>query len=168
MSEGTFDVIVAGEFIEHIEQLDVLFRLAERVLAPEGQMIVTTPNPYAPHRVRAARRGVVWENVDHVIYAFPSGMAELSERHDLQLLEAATVSGATRSAPRDWIGAVKRRLQGTQWTQLGFTSLGYRKVARVDRGIVDHALSRLRRPRPMFTGETFLYVVGRPEGRTGV
>src|SRR5687768_5706364 len=68
-----FEVIVAGELIEHLEGLDMLFTLARDALSEGGQLIITTPNPYAPARVRAGQLGIVWENVDHIAYAFPSG-----------------------------------------------------------------------------------------------
>jgi 2-polyprenyl-3-methyl-5-hydroxy-6-metoxy-1,4-benzoquinol methylase len=78
---GPFDVIVAGELIEHVPAMGMLFQAASELLADEGQLIVTTPNPWAPHRVRAGQRGDCWENTDHILFAFPSGMAELADRH---------------------------------------------------------------------------------------
>jgi len=45
--EGFYDVVVAGEFIEHIYQADVDQTLAEifRVLKVGGRFLLTTPNP---------------------------------------------------------------------------------------------------------------------------
>ncbi len=45
--ECKFDVVVAGEFIEHISPLDVDITLAEvfRVLKIGGRFLLTTPNP---------------------------------------------------------------------------------------------------------------------------
>ena len=114
-AEGPFDVIVAGELIEHVEDLGMLFRSAEHLLAPEGELILTTPNPWAPARVRAGQRGIVWENVDHVAFAFPSGVAELAERHGLQLAEAAV------TAPRPIVARgriLRKRPFGRPWIAL--------------------------------------------------
>lgn len=90
-ARGPFDVVVAGEVLEHLASPQALFELAGAVLAPGGRLVVTTPNPYAPHRVRAGQLGVSFENADHVVYAFPSGVAELGARAGLELEEYRTV-----------------------------------------------------------------------------
>src|SRR5512138_2065793 len=41
---GSFDLVVAFEVIEHLEEWAGLIREARRVLAPGGQFIVSTPN----------------------------------------------------------------------------------------------------------------------------
>lgn len=48
VEDGSFDVVVAGEFIEHIYQRDVDKTLEEifRVLKIGGRLLLTTPNPY--------------------------------------------------------------------------------------------------------------------------
>jgi 2-polyprenyl-3-methyl-5-hydroxy-6-metoxy-1,4-benzoquinol methylase len=163
-ARAPFDVVVAGELIEHVEALDMLFRTAAWALDTDGEMILTTPNPYAPHRVRAARLGIVWENVDHIMYAFPSGIAELCERHGLVLAEAATT---VQRGPRDLRGmakAVKRRVLGRQWMTVGVASIGGRRLRRVGFGPIRSALRLMRLPRHRFTGETFVYVIRRPQG----
>lgn len=45
--DGVYDVVVAGEFIEHIYQADVDKTLGEifRVLKIGGRLLLTTPNP---------------------------------------------------------------------------------------------------------------------------
>jgi len=46
-NEESFDVVVAGEFIEHIypEEVVQTFREFYRVLKPGGRVLLTTPNP---------------------------------------------------------------------------------------------------------------------------
>jgi 2-polyprenyl-3-methyl-5-hydroxy-6-metoxy-1,4-benzoquinol methylase len=90
-ARGPFDVVVAGEVVEHLASPQALFEVAGTVLAPGGRLVVTTPNPYAPHRVRAGQLGVSFENADHVVYAFPSGVAELGARAGFELEEYRTV-----------------------------------------------------------------------------
>jgi len=48
VEDESFDVVVAGEFIEHIYQRDVDKTLEEifRVLKIGGRLLLTTPNPY--------------------------------------------------------------------------------------------------------------------------
>lgn len=168
-SEKPFDVIVAGELIEHVESMGMLFDTAAGLLAPEGELIITTPNPWAPHRVRAAQLGIVWENTDHILFAFPSGIAELASRHGLILAEATTTlpEVAYGGTVLDRVKAARRRLRGRQWETVGFSSLDEPKVARVGAlfagGRLARALRKLQRPRRRFMGESFVYVVARPQ-----
>ena len=43
-ADGSFDLVVAFEVIEHLENWRELLREARRVLAPGGQFVVSTPN----------------------------------------------------------------------------------------------------------------------------
>jgi 2-polyprenyl-3-methyl-5-hydroxy-6-metoxy-1,4-benzoquinol methylase len=91
LARAPFDVVVAGELIEHLDRPAALFDFARPLLSPDGLLVITTPNPHAPWRVRAGQRGDVVENVDHVVYLFPSGIAELADRAGWQLDWATTV-----------------------------------------------------------------------------
>ena len=122
-SEQPFDVIVAGELIEHVESMGMLFDVAAELLAPKGELIITTPNPWAPHRVRAAQLGIVWENTDHILFAFPSGIAELASRHGLTLLEATTTLPEIAYGGSYPSTRLRRRAagcDGRQWETVGF------------------------------------------------
>ena len=154
-----FDVIVAGELIEHVESLGLVFETARLALAPDGSLVITTPNPYAPWRVRAGQRGVVWENTDHICYVFPSGVAELAERHGLRLAHASTIDPRPARWHRRAIRAAKQRAYGSQWFLVGWASTRGRSVTRLESRSA--ALVRTLAPRrhPRFTGETFVYVV---------
>src|ERR1700674_2846151 len=88
-----FDVVVAGEMIEHLGNPQGLLEAAAAVLKPGGALVFTTPNPFAPWRAYAGMRGQTWENVDHVVMLFPSGIAELAHRSGLRLEVATTVGG---------------------------------------------------------------------------
>jgi SAM-dependent methyltransferase len=44
-ADGTFDVVVATEVIEHLDNPQRLISEAARVLAPGGRVLITTPNP---------------------------------------------------------------------------------------------------------------------------
>lgn len=159
--KAPFDVIVAGELIEHVEAVDMLFRTAREALAAGGELLVTTPNPYAPHRVRAAQLGIVWENADHILYSFPSGMAELAERHGLVLAEAAVTSDRPRLGLIGQLRAVRRRVRGRHYVSVGYSTIGEPRVRRVAIGPLTRVLYRLSWPRRRFLGETFVYVVRR-------
>ena len=154
-----FDVIVAGELLEHVTDLDMIFRVAAETLAADGQLIMTTPNPYAPERVRAGQQGLIWENADHVSYLFPSGVAELAERRGLRLVEAATI--ATRRAPATPLQQLKRTIRGSHWRNVGFDSTDDGNQASIAVDVLSRALARLTQGDDRFLGETFAYVVGR-------
>jgi 2-polyprenyl-3-methyl-5-hydroxy-6-metoxy-1,4-benzoquinol methylase len=160
--DAPFDVIVAGELIEHVASIDMLFRVARAGLAPDGELILTTPNPYAPHRVRAGQLGVAWENVDHIVYAFPSGIAELAERHGLLLTEAAVTAEETVRRPSRRVRQLLRWARGRRWLTVGFATVGTRRVQRVVYGGAGRLLRGMVRPRRQFVGETFIYVIRRP------
>jgi 2-polyprenyl-3-methyl-5-hydroxy-6-metoxy-1,4-benzoquinol methylase len=112
---GPFDVVVAGEIIEHLGNPQALFNAAVRLLAPGGKMLVTTPNPYAPFRVRSGAFGRVWESVDHVTYSFPSGIVEMADRAGMRLIMYGSepISFRLRLLPsaRHFVGAVYRLLR---------------------------------------------------------
>lgn len=164
-ARGPFQVMVAGELIEHVANLDMLFAAAAAGLAADGELIITTPNPYAPARVRAGRRGDVWENADHIMYAFPSGIAELAARHGLVLAQAMTTEPTTRTLinPVRW---VKRMIKGSQWHRRGFsTTVGVVRPVTLDRrdrlDRIRWKLSAKMSSSHQFIGETFIYVIQR-------
>lgn len=125
-----FDVVVAGEVIEHLGNPQALFDFAHQALSPHGILVLTTPNPYAPHRVRAGQLGVTWENADHVFYAFPSGIAELAGRTGFVLEEYRTI--AVRTFRRDL------RVASGRLAQRLFT----RATRRAARGACNQAATR--------------------------
>ncbi len=152
-----YEVIVAGEVIEHLGSPEMLFRTASSLLAADGVLVLTTPNPYAPDRVRAGQRGVVHENVDHVLLAFPSGIAELAERAGLRLIEYRSTT-PRRPFPASTFGHLKRWIRGSNWVNAGVTTRGPVEVVRV------RSLSPTRfLGAPRLVGETMVYVVGRPQ-----
>ncbi len=159
---GPFDVIVAGELLEHVTDLDMVFRVAAEGLADDGELILTTPNPYAPPRVRAGQLGIVWENVDHIMYAFPSGVAELAARRGLVLAEAATVDDRRPARPSP-IRRAKRMIRGTRWRNVGYASADDGAQVLVADGVLARVVRRVGRTPRRFLGETFVYVVSRPD-----
>jgi SAM-dependent methyltransferase len=158
---GPFDVIVAGELIEHIAGLDMLFTLASSTLTDSGQLIITTPNPYAPVRVRAGQMGIVWENVDHVLYAFPSGIAELCERYGLWLSEAAVTIDTAPRGIVEWLRGLPRLVRGPGWVTAGYATAGSLRHVRADHGLLLRGPRRWFLGRRPFLGETFVYVVAK-------
>ncbi len=149
LERDPFDVVVAGELIEHLDAPIRLFRLAAQLLRPEGRLLISTPNPYALWRGRKGARRETWESADHVAYYPPTGIAELADRAGLELLVAATVDQPTRR--RMLARSVKRRLYGRHHE--------YRWPSPLD-VLIYHL-----RAKGGQLGETALYVVGKPPSR---
>lgn len=82
-----FNLIVAGEVIEHLEDIGAIFRFAKQHLTPKGCLILTTPNAFYLQRVYSFFKNSPNENVDHVCFHFPSGIAELAERNEFSLVK---------------------------------------------------------------------------------
>lgn len=115
----SFDVVVAGELIEHLGRPEDLFLFAAAVLRDGGELLITTPNPYALHRVRTGQLRLTWENVDHVSYLFPSGIAEFADRHGFLLTAIATVHVepfpvALRNSMKGLLKAMALRVSGVK------------------------------------------------------
>lgn len=85
LPDGTWDLIVAGELVEHLGSPGGLFDAAAALLDERGTFVLTSPNPYAPWRVVQNLRGRPHENADHCLLLSPWGIAELAERAGLRL-----------------------------------------------------------------------------------
>jgi SAM-dependent methyltransferase len=114
MAAAPFDLVLAGELIEHLKSPQALLEFSCELLAPGGQLLLTTPNPFALWRARAGQLRLVWESIDHAVYLFPSGVAEMAARTGLRLMLCSTVddrpSGAIAStALRSGLVALVRR-----------------------------------------------------------
>jgi SAM-dependent methyltransferase len=83
----TFELILACEIIEHIDNLGAAFGNWARMLEPGGRLVITTPNPWYLNcmlkNVRISSR--LEESVDHVAWHEPATLYELGSRHGLKL-----------------------------------------------------------------------------------
>lgn len=168
LDRSPFDVVVAGEVIEHLPCPQALLSFAMQVLAPGGRLVATTPNPYAPGRVRAGQRGSVAENVDHVVYAFPSGMAEMADRTGMQLVLASTIdppftATESRSAKALVVASLQWALGRRSPEPIGRLALPLRAQYLTP---LDALTIRYRRSLDRI-GETSVYVLEKP-GRVSV
>jgi SAM-dependent methyltransferase len=83
--DRTFDVITAGELIEHLSN-PVLFldRVSEH-LAPGGKLVLTTPNPWSFHRFRSALFDDVWSNPEHTCWFDERTLQSILKRHGFDI-----------------------------------------------------------------------------------
>jgi len=167
LERAPFDMVIAGEIIEHLASPQQLLASSRELLRPGGKLVITTPNPYAPRRVRAGALGVTWENADHVLYAFPSGMAEMADRTGLVLKRFGTVGWPARTSVtrngvdslRQLLGAAVARARGQRANprrgRLNLPLPGHWLAP------VDVILHRVRGRRGMLR-ETSVYILQRP------
>jgi 2-polyprenyl-3-methyl-5-hydroxy-6-metoxy-1,4-benzoquinol methylase len=167
LERGPFDVVVAGEIIEHLAAPQQLLSTAEQVLRPGGKLVITTPNPYSPRRNRTAVQGITWENVDHVIYAFPSGIAEMADRTGLVLTKFGSVGWPgpkpLRKELRESFGILLRAVRGLRRGQRNpLSNHGFRlKLPTFWQSPVDVLLTALRGHTGMMK-ENAIYILTKP------
>jgi SAM-dependent methyltransferase len=80
--DDRFDVIVAGDVIEHLHDLRGFFSSVTRHLRPEGRLLITTANPWFFVRVaQALLTGRVYENPEHTAWYSLGTLRELLRRY---------------------------------------------------------------------------------------
>jgi SAM-dependent methyltransferase len=84
---GKFDLIIGGEVLEHLDSPGKFMENCAAMLAIEGRLVITVPNPwYANAILKSARRSSVFvDSADHVAWYDASVLYELGQRHGLEL-----------------------------------------------------------------------------------
>lgn len=81
-----FDVIVAGELIEHIYNAGKFLEIVKRHLKKNGKFILTTPNPYFfKHILQILLKGRPHLRHDHTCIYDPQTLSYLLERHGFKV-----------------------------------------------------------------------------------
>lgn len=85
-----FDVIVAGEMIEHLNNPGLFLNGIKRFMTPDTRLVLTTINAYcgmrfAMYGLRGRRGRVEFVHPDHVAYYSYSTLRVLLERHGMQV-----------------------------------------------------------------------------------
>ena len=84
----TFEVIHAGDIIEHLHNIEGFFGFLKRHLRPDGVVVISTPSPFSRHTLgQFVRYGIDVPNLEHVSWVTPFNMIELCRRFDMILLE---------------------------------------------------------------------------------
>lgn len=83
-----FDVIIAGEIIEHLENCGLFLRNMRRHLKDDGVLIISTPNPfYAAQSWKIWRYGHPQVHEDHMNWQDPTTLQALLRRCGLEPFE---------------------------------------------------------------------------------
>lgn len=85
--DQTFDVIICGEVLEHLNSPGNLLASVASMLRPHGRVVVSVPNPWYLNVVIKSTfgRSPYVDNVDHVCWFDPCTLCELGERQGLRL-----------------------------------------------------------------------------------
>lgn len=84
----TFDVIVAGDIIEHLENIGSFLRCVGHHMHAESVCVITTPNPFNVEAfVTAITRNYVEVNPQHTVWIDPKVMYQLISRTDLTIVD---------------------------------------------------------------------------------
>lgn len=83
-----FDVIAAGDLIEHLEDLRGFLTSCAKHLRTGGKLLITTPNPwYWRNIVKQGLFQHVWNNPEHTMWLCPTVLAQLCARHQMKVCE---------------------------------------------------------------------------------
>ena len=87
--EKRYDVIVAGDLIEHLENLGDFFECCKLHLRPEGKLLISTPNPWHWRFILKAAlfKGRVKPNAEHTLWICPTVLSNMASRHDLKVTD---------------------------------------------------------------------------------
>jgi 2-polyprenyl-3-methyl-5-hydroxy-6-metoxy-1,4-benzoquinol methylase len=67
-----FDLVIAGDLIEHLANPGLFLRSVRDHLTPEGQLVITTPNPFNIEQAGLiGRRSGIAVNPEHVLWLDP-------------------------------------------------------------------------------------------------
>jgi len=86
----TFDVVVAGDILEHLSNLGRFFERVQAHLKPGGLLLVTTPNPLTFVRfVRVLLKGKEGANREHTCWFTSKVLRQLAQRYGFSVAEEA-------------------------------------------------------------------------------
>jgi 2-polyprenyl-3-methyl-5-hydroxy-6-metoxy-1,4-benzoquinol methylase len=83
-----FDVIVAGDIIEHLEDFHGFIESCKKHMHSKSRLIISTPNPwYWRNVIKAALGREVNNNPEHTCWLCPRTLRQLLSRHNLVIGE---------------------------------------------------------------------------------
>jgi 2-polyprenyl-3-methyl-5-hydroxy-6-metoxy-1,4-benzoquinol methylase len=102
-----FDVIMAGDIIEHLEDFRGFLDSCKRHMHEDSRLLISTPNPWYWRNVaKAAFLKEVSNNPEHTCWLCPRTLRQLLSRHNLKIGEIVFGSRYLRDRlmplPRGW------------------------------------------------------------------
>lgn len=134
-ADGVFDLVMAMDIVEHVEDDESVFRELARVMRPSGRLVMSSP--LHPER---------WTPFDDVVghrrrYQ-PEALLEQISRHGLTLERSAVYGMQPRSRMLSRLGAwwlLRRREEAMRWYNRVFMPIGlfFEKRLQLVPGLVD-------------------------------
>jgi len=90
IASDTYDVVFAGDLIEHLSNPGQFLECSHRNLNENGKLVLSTPNTYSfakMARVAARRTNEPPVNPEHTCYYTPRTLTHLASRHGFRLVE---------------------------------------------------------------------------------
>lgn len=93
VGDEVFDSVVAGEFIEHLEDPYDFLRRVRRILTSDGRVVLSTPNPlgFPVLLAELIRSRSLFFSENHTYYFLPRWMEHLLERCGYRVLKVRPV-----------------------------------------------------------------------------
>lgn len=85
-----FDLVVAGEIIEHLESPGPFLEAMHELIGRSGRLVLTTPNAYRPQNALLALGRREWIHPDHVLTFSPRTLTVLLERSGWRVVKFMT------------------------------------------------------------------------------
>lgn len=105
--ERTFDVIVAGEIIEHLSNPGLFLEGVHRHLKDDGLFILTTPNPFSIAQFfKILKRNKIKVNSDHTAWFDPQTIHALLQKNKFEIKQIC------------WLNDFKRFWLRSFWAKL--------------------------------------------------
>ncbi len=106
----TFDVVWAGELIEHLSCAGAFLDAARKHLGPDGLLVLTTPNAFAVSNFVYRIGGRARVNAEHTCWYDETTLCQLLRRHGYEIVEVAYVGHLTPGRVRARIASAVRSL----------------------------------------------------------
>jgi 2-polyprenyl-3-methyl-5-hydroxy-6-metoxy-1,4-benzoquinol methylase len=98
--ERTFDLVVAGEVVEHLPNPGLALENLGKHLNHTGKLVVTTCNPfYYRQQSKIARKGIIQVHPEHTAWYDPITLRFLLNSSGLQVIRGAWLSPRKRLNP---------------------------------------------------------------------
>jgi SAM-dependent methyltransferase len=115
-----FDVVVAGNIIEHLSNPGLLLESVKKHLKPDGLFVLTTDNCYGLRSLKAvAFLDGIRPNQEHTVTFEEEVLRQLLRRHGFEVLDFYYYNGPYRSPLKKWlIDSLCRMRKSWAWQML--------------------------------------------------
>lgn len=102
--DGTFDVVVAGELVEHVHNMGLVLDGAWKALRPSGHLVITTPNNFSFSKMLyAALAGREVCHAEHTCWYSPQTLSYVVSHHGFQPVETHVLGRESQYRPVTWL-----------------------------------------------------------------